>query len=231
MRAKKTAPVDSMGCERCADPNAEPRIQRFQTLLSLLLSSQTKDPITYAATQRLIQFGCTPEKLAVTDTATIEKLIYPAGFHHKKAEYIKAVAETCIKDYGGDIPQDIPSLCSLKGIGPKMAFIAMNAAWGKPVGIGVDTHVHRICNTLGWVKTSSPEQTRDHLQSWLPREYWSGLNVALVGFGQEICLSRGAKCEECLNRFICPGSTAKGGKKQYDLMNGSENTKEDVNDW
>jgi adenine-specific DNA glycosylase len=91
-----------------------------------------------------------------------------------------------------------------------MAFIAMNACWGKAVGIGVDTHVHRISNRLRWVKGNTPEQTRDHLQALLPQRMWGGINVLLVGFGQQQCLPVSPKCDTCLLRKICASSSAKG---------------------
>lgn len=204
MRARRNAPVDSMGCERCADPSAEPRVQRYQTLVSLMLSSQTKDQVTHAACKRLLGHGFTPELIAATSAETLEALIYPVGFYRQKAKHIKAATETLLSTFGGDIPDSIEGLKSLPGVGPKMAFIAMSAAWGQTVGIGVDTHVHRICNRLGWVHTSTPEATREALQAWLPREHWSTVNLLLVGFGQQICLPLRPACASCLNKDICP---------------------------
>ena len=211
MRQKKDAAVDSMGCERCADPASSPRDKRFQTLVSLMLSSQTKDPITFAATSRLISAGLGSAKAMGEATETkIEELIYGVGFWHNKAKFLKLAGTACDSLYKGDVPESIEAFCSLKGVGPKMAFIAMNACWGKAVGIGVDTHVHRISNRLRWVKGSTPEQTRDHLQALLPQSMWGGINVLLVGFGQQQCLPIAPKCETCLLRKICTSSTAKG---------------------
>lgn len=124
----------------------------------------------------------------------------------RKVQYIKRTSEILIKDYKSDIPSTIKGLCSLPGVGPKMGHICMQVAWGETSGIGVDTHVHRICNRLGWVKkeTKTPEATREALESWLPRDLWSEVNHLLVGFGQEICTPRFPKCGECLNRDICP---------------------------
>ena len=204
MREKRDAPVDSMGCERCSDTEAPPRIQRFQTLVSLMLSSQTKDQITHAATKRLLTIGFTPEIIAVTPVEKLSEVIYPVGFYRRKAEYIKAAAQTILDEYAGDIPDTVEKLCKLKGVGPKMAYIAMHAAWNKPVGIGVDTHVHRISNRLRWVKTETPEQTREALQSWMPEELWPSINILLVGFGQQTCQPVRPLCDGCLNQSICP---------------------------
>lgn len=119
-----------------------------------------------------------------------------------------------MNQYDNDIPKTVDELCKLPGVGPKMAHICMNVAWGELSGIGVDTHVHRISNRLGWVKktTKKPEDTRIQLESWLPKEYWSEVNHLLVGFGQEICLPRFPKCDQCLNFNICPFSKSNKDK-------------------
>jgi endonuclease-3 len=188
MRAARDAPVDSMGCERCSDPAAPPRDRRFQTLVSLMLSSQTKDPVTFAATKNLIRAGLgSASALAAASEAEIDAQICKVGFHNQKSKFLKLAGAACEARFGGDAPASIEALCSLKGVGPKMAFIAMSACWGKAVGIGVDTHVHRIANRLRWVKTTTPEQTRDSLQALLPRGMWAGINILLVGFGQQTC--------------------------------------------
>lgn len=206
MRKYKTAPVDEMGCHKCADPNAADPIFRYQCLLALMLSSQTKDQITHAAMKRLISYGCTPNSIIAMDNDDIVKLIRPVGFAKKKAEYMRKTTEILLDKYNGDIPKTIDQLCSLPGVGPKMAHICMQIAWGEVSGIGVDTHVHRICNRLNWVRkpTKTPESTRKELEDWLPKNLWNDINYLLVGFGQEICLPRFPKCKECLNKDICP---------------------------
>ncbi|EZA60279.1 hypothetical protein DMN91_011158 [Ooceraea biroi] len=206
MRKHGTAPVDEMGCHKCADPNASPVVSRYQSLIALMLSSQTKDQVTHAAMQRLNTFGCTPAILATISDEVLGKLIYPVGFWKRKVEYIKRTSIILLDKYDGDIPRTVKELCDLPGVGPKMAHICMRIAWGEVSGIGVDTHVHRICNRLNWVRrpTKTPEETRNELEDWLPRSLWSEVNHLLVGFGQEICLPRFPKCSECLNKDICP---------------------------
>eukprot|EP00794_Sanderia_malayensis_P009351 gene9349-10336_t len=216
MRINEDAPVDSQGCERTADENESPEVIRFQLLVSLMLSAQTKDQITYAAMEKLKAHGLNPQSMLKTDEDLIGKLIYPVGFWKRKAHYIKQVSEICMEKYHGDIPETLEGLLSLPGVGPKMAHICMLAAWKKMTGIGVDTHVHRISNRLGWVKkmTKTPEDTRKALESWLPREEWETINILLVGFGQQTCLPVKPKCSECLARTICPyGKAALHGRK------------------
>src|SRR5690606_15082494 len=144
MRSGEDAPVDTMGCERCVDDKATPKEKRFQILVSLLLSSQTKDEVTYAASTRLRELGLTPENISQTDEDKLRDTIYPVGFYKNKAKYLKQMSKILVEQYNGDIPRSVEDLCKLPGIGPKMAYLAMNCAWMQAVGIGVDTHVHRI---------------------------------------------------------------------------------------
>ena len=210
-RAAGGAPVDTMGCEKCADPAAPPAVRRFQTLVSLMLSSQTKDEVVFAACQRLLALpgGFTPAGVAAAPLAQLEALLYPVGFYRNKAKFVQAAGAHCAGALGGDIPDTVDALCELKGVGPKMAFICMHAAWGTNVGIGVDVHVHRIANRLGWVKTEEPRATQAHLQEWLPRDEWEGLNVLLVGWGQTVCAAAKPRCEGCPVRAACPTGAGK----------------------
>ncbi|CAL8142627.1 unnamed protein product [Orchesella dallaii] len=215
MRSTKTAAVDTMGCERTADLTVDPKIQRFQTLVSLMLSSQTKDQVTYAAMERLKARGLTVQSMLDVDEKELGDLLNPVSFYKRKSIYIKKAAKMLRDSYADDIPATVEDLMSLPGVGPKMAYICMNAAWNENVGIGVDTHVHRIANRLKWtgVKgTNDPEKTREALESWMPKELWQETNILLVGFGQEICRPVGPKCDTCLNKDICPSSTAKTKK-------------------
>jgi len=206
MRKSRDAPVDSQGCEKTADVNQSPETVRYQVLISLMLSSQTKDQVTFAAMEKLKAYGLSIENILKTPASKIGELIYPVGFWKKKADYIKDATKICAEKYSGDIPPTVEELVKLPGVGPKMAHITMSVAWGKVTGIGVDTHVHRITNRLGWVKkpTKLPEDTRIAVESWLPREEWDEINLLLVGFGQQTCLPVGPLCESCLNCKICP---------------------------
>eukprot|EP00795_Rhopilema_esculentum_P009161 gene9161-16829_t len=159
MREDETAPVDSQGCERTADESESPQIVRYQILVSLMLSAQTKDQVTFAAMERLKEHGLTIPNIINTKE------------DKRKAIFIKQATEICRDKYDGDIPDTLEGLLALPGVGPKMGHICMHAAWNKMTGIGVDTHVHRISNRLGWVKkpTKTPEDTRKALEAWLPR--------------------------------------------------------------
>ena len=164
--------------------------------------------MTSAAVKRLREYGLTPEHIMETDEEELQKLIRPVGFYKRKAQYIKRTTAVLLQDYGGDIPDTIEGLVKLPGVGPKMGYLALQIAWKKNDGIGVDVHVHRICNRLHWVNTKTPEETRVALESWLPKDLWEVVNVLLVGFGQQICGSK-PKCSECKLKAICPSSLEK----------------------
>lgn len=206
MRKDTEAPVDTMGCDKCPDQTLPEKVVRYQLLVSLMLSSQTKDEVTHAAVGRLREFALTPEKIAAADEKQIEELIYPVSFYKNKAKHLKRASQLLLERFDGDIPDSVEGLCSLPGVGPKMAYLAMSCGWGRTVGIGVDTHVHRIANRLGWLPapTKQPEQTRKALEAWLPRDLWDEVNHLLVGFGQTVCKPVGPKCSSCLNVELCP---------------------------
>eukprot|EP01103_Thecamoeba_quadrilineata_P015687 TRINITY_DN5030_c0_g1_i1.p1 TRINITY_DN5030_c0_g1~~TRINITY_DN5030_c0_g1_i1.p1 ORF type:complete len:311 (+),score=53.95 TRINITY_DN5030_c0_g1_i1:57-989(+) len=218
MREKRDAPVDTVGCEALSDPSQLPSIFRFGVLVSLMLSSQTKDTITSGAMGRLRsnlesadnQKGLTPQNILATDEKKLDSLITPVGFHNRKAKYLKLTSKILLDKYDGDIPPTYEDLLKLPGVGPKMAQLTMQCAWGVTVGIGVDVHVHRITQRLGWVnhdkKNPTPEDTRRALEKWLPKEYWRPINALLVGFGQTVCVPVGPKCKICLLNKICPSS-------------------------
>ncbi|RAL14340.1 endonuclease III domain-containing protein [Aspergillus homomorphus CBS 101889] len=219
-----TAPVDTMGCAELHWRASSPRDRRFQTLIALMLSSQTKDTVTAVAMQRLhtelgdgtpIAIKTEPsdednkptepmkdstlnlENILAVSPERLNELIRTVGFHNNKTKYIKAAALIIRDQYGSDIPSTATELMKLPGVGPKMAFLCMSAAWGKHEGIGVDVHVHRITNLWGWHKTKNPEETRMALESWLPKDKWHEINKLLVGLGQTVCLPVGRRCGDC----------------------------------
>lgn len=214
MRAHTAAPVDIEGCAQTGDKRAEAKVWRFQTLVSLMLSAQTKDAMTFAVTQKLRSRELTVGRILRTPEKELAEEIYGVSFHNNKAKYIKKVADILHEKYDGDIPDQYKELIALPGVGPKMALLALNVCFGKVEGIAVDTHVHRISNRLGWVNTKTPEQTRKGLERIVPKENWEGANLILVGFGQTVCLPVRPKCTECKIRDICPTGQNSGPNKK-----------------
>ncbi|KAJ7596644.1 DNA glycosylase [Mycena floridula] len=213
MRARMNAPVDTMGCHQAQFREVEPKNRRYATLVSLMLSSQTKDEITHAAVAQLqnaLGGVLSVQNMLAAEDQVISTAIGKVGFWRKKTTYLKQAAQILHDDFDSDVPKTVDELCSLPGVGPKMAFLALHSAWDINIGIGVDVHVHRITNRLGWHRppTKTPEQTRLNLQSWLPTELHQDINLMLVGFGQMLCLPVGPRCDECTlsSNGLCPSA-------------------------
>ncbi|KAJ1815665.1 alpha,alpha-trehalase nth1 [Coemansia sp. RSA 2598] len=227
-RATHEAPVDTVGCEALTAEEKDPKMQRFRSLVSLMLSAQTKDEITAEAVRNLSQRlpgGLTPRSLSEAPMDLIHECVRRVGFWQRKSNYIKEAARVCLEQHDSDIPRTVPQLLSLPGVGPKMAYLVMHAAWQDNQGIGVDTHVLRITHRLGWVSdlAKTPEATRHSLESWLPKSLWREINPLLVGLGQTVCRGVGPKCGECPVSQFCPsaqfkdrGSSVRGGRKSLE---------------
>ena len=156
----------------------------YKTLISTLLSSRTKDETTLAASKRLFKKAANIDSLNKLEVNRIEKLIYPVGFYITKAVHLNKLSGKVIRMYDSEIPKTRKKLMSLPGVGRKTANLVLNRAFGKPA-IAVDTHVHRISNMLGWVKTNRPEQTEKDLIKKLPKEYWKDINRYFVSIGRQ----------------------------------------------
>ena len=156
----------------------------YKTLISTLLSSRTKDEVTLEASKRLFKVAPDINKLSRLSQLKIRNLIYPVGFYKTKARHLKILSRQIIKDFEGKIPENRESLMALPGVGRKTANLVLNRAFRKPA-IAVDTHVHRITNMLGWVKTKTPEKTEKELERILPKKYWRDINRLFVSVGQQ----------------------------------------------
>lgn len=204
MRKNKNAPVDTSGCDTCADPTASKEERDFQILVALLLSVQNRDESTALAVEKFIKHGLTLEKVYQMTEEEIRQIVSNVNFNRKKARHIKQATSLIIEKYGGEIPDKLNELLAFPGIGYKIAILYLNSAHALNVGIGVDTHVHRISNRLGWVNTKLPDKTRLELESFIPKSHWTEINHYLVGFGQQICLPISPKCQSCLLSDRCP---------------------------
>ena len=194
LRADRTAPVDEFGSE--AVPQRPPVVDlstfRYQCLIALMLSSQTKDAMVSKAMRAMqssseLAGGLCVAGVHAADQDTIHTLIQGVGFWNRKADYIKRTTAIIVTEHAGEVPSTMKGLLALPGVGPKMSLIVLSAAFNKCVGVSIDTHLHRILPRLGWTKVAkSPEQTRRQLEAWLPREHWPTFNLIWVGFGQEL---------------------------------------------
>lgn len=175
----------------------------FKILISTILSARTKDENTRKATINLFAKYNTPKLIAEADIEDLEKLVYNTGFYKVKAARIKEVSKIVQEKYNGIVPNDFDELKSLPGVGPKTANCVLVYAFKEPA-IPVDTHVHRIPNRLGWIKTKKPDETEAALKKIVPKEHWIRLNSLFVQFGQQICLPINPKHEICPLNDICP---------------------------
>mgnify|MGYP003999867345 CR=1 FL=1 len=203
MRKKKNAPVDLYGAYTFFNKNIDPKIARYHVLIAVIISSQSKDETTNKIMSKLVNYGLTIDNIKKTKEEDLYKMIRESGIAKKKANYIKKTTEILSTKFNNDIPNNFEDLIKLSGVGPKIAILAMNVAWNKNYGISVDTHVHRVSNRIGLVKTKTPNKTRIKLEELIPKKHWKSINPLLVGFGQQICTPRNPKCEICKIKKKC----------------------------
>jgi endonuclease-3 len=175
----------------------------FRLLVACVISLRTKDEVTAEASPRLFAIAPDPERLAELDGESIAKAIYPAGFYNTKARQLNAIGRILRDEYCGEVPSDESALLALPGVGRKTANLVLGLGFGIPA-ICVDTHVHRISNRLGLVKTKTPEQTERALNEVLPRDLWVPINDLLVTFGQNRCHPTSPRCTDCPLEDLCP---------------------------
>jgi endonuclease III len=168
----------------------------YRILISCILSLRTKDQTTTQATIRLFNEAHTPQQMVTLSKERIAQLIYPVGFYNTKAKTILEISRILKEAYGGNVPQELDALLSFPGVGRKTANLVITEAFGK-YGICVDTHVHRIMNRFGYVRTATPEEAEFALRKKLPRKYWIEINTLLVKFGQIVCVPVSPFCTRC----------------------------------
>ncbi len=174
----------------------------FKVLISTLLSLRTKDKVTEQATKNLFSLAKTPEEMLMLDEQQIQEAIYPVGFYKRKAGTILSICRILIEKYNGNVPDSLDELLKIKGIGRKTANLVLTEGFNKP-GLCVDTHVHRISNRLGIVKTKTPFETEMELRGLLPQKYWKDFNTWLVAHGQNTCTPISPKCSQCRLEPYC----------------------------
>ncbi|MBT3311844.1 MAG: endonuclease III [Desulfobacterales bacterium] len=189
------APIVTFIANRGATP--------FEILVSTLLSLRTKDEVTSKATIRLLAIARTPEAILDLDEKMIAELIYPVGFYPTKAKRLKEISRILIDQYRGGVPDEIDELLKLPGVGRKTANLVLVEGFKKDA-ICVDTHVHRISNRIGYVKTKNPDKTEFALRKKLPKKHWVKYNELLVAFGQVMCRPVSPFCSKCPVSYMCP---------------------------
>ena len=174
----------------------------FRVLISCILSLRTQDATTAQASHRLFALADSPQTMVKLPVKTIEKTIFPVGFYRTKAKVIREICSVLLRDYSGKVPDDIDELLKLKGVGRKTANLVVTLGYRKP-GICVDTHVHRISNRWGYIRTKNPKETEFALRKKLPEQYWIEYNDLLVSFGQHLCRPISPLCSQCPIKKYC----------------------------
>jgi endonuclease-3 len=174
----------------------------FRVLVSTVLSLRTKDECTAEASKRLFALARTPREMLTLSEKEIARTIYPVGFYNTKAKNLKRICAILLKKYNSCVPDDIDELLKLPGVGRKTANLVVTIGYGKP-GICVDTHVHRITNRWGYLKTRNPEETEFTLRKILPEKYWIIFNDLLVTYGKNRCTPVSPRCSECPLDNLC----------------------------
>ena len=188
--------VSKMAEDEQADP--------FKVLIATLLPAQTRDPVTLEASTRLFARADTPTAMGRLWVSTIERLIYPVSFYRNKARHVKATCRLLDERHHGQVPTTMAELVALPGVGRKTANLTLIVALGSEDNICVDTHVHRIANRLGWVRTRTPEETEHALYRAVARRWWPLINLYLVTWGQNVCKPLYPTCERCAVAALCP---------------------------
>ena len=198
---------------RAIDGMEEPAVEKiagdqredpFQVLIATMLSAQTRDAVTHAASTRLFKVARTPRTMARLTPAEIERLIYPVSFYRNKAVHVKQTCEQLLSRCGGRVPSTMAELLTLPGVGRKTANLVLILAHRSRQNICVDTHVHRISNRLGWISTRTPEESEQALYRAAHRRWWPVINLYLVTWGQNVCRPVYPRCGSCAVADLCP---------------------------
>ena len=191
---KWDVPIVTLTAETYHDP--------FRVLISTILSLRTQDTTTAKVSKRLFELADNPQDMLKLSVKEIEKVIYPIGFYKTKARTIRYLCRELIDKYKSRVPDELEELLKLKGVGRKTANLVVTLGYGKP-GVCVDTHVHRISNRLGYIKTKTPFETEMLLRKKLPKKYWIEYNDLLVSFGQHLCRPISPWCSVCPIESYC----------------------------
>ena len=176
----------------------------FEVLISTMLSAQTRDPVTAAASARLFRAARSPRTMAKLTTKRIQSLIYPVSFYRHKAIHVKQTCRILLERYRGRVPGTMEELLTLPGVGRKTANLVLILSFRSLKNICVDTHVHRISNRLGWVQTRTPDETEQALYKATDERWWPYINLYLVTWGQNVCKPVYPRCSACVIRDHCP---------------------------
>lgn len=175
----------------------------YKVLFATIISQRNKDELTKVSADRLFTKYPNVQALAKANPKEVAKTIYPTGFYNVKGKVMTDTAKKIRDQFDSQVPKRLVDLVLLPGVGKKTANCVLVYGYGLPAII-VDTHVHRISQRLGWVRSKTPDETESKLEKVLPKKYWKTINTVMVTHGKTICLPLGPKCWECPVLNLCP---------------------------
>lgn len=176
----------------------------FQLLIATILSAQCADERVNIVTAVLFKDHPTPQSLAKLKLPEIEEYIRSTGFYRNKAKSLKLCSEIIVEKYKGLVPQTLDELRALPGVGRKTANVVLGNAFNIASGVVVDTHVTRLSNRFGWVKTEDAVKIEHILNKLCPEKDWIMLSHYLIAHGRAICKARSPNCAGCFLQSSCP---------------------------
>ena len=176
----------------------------FEVLIATMLSAQTRDAVTAAASARLFRVARTPKTMAKLTEKQLITLIYPVSFYRNKATHVKETCRILVEEFNSRVPSTMEQLLTLPGVGRKTANLVLILSFRSLKNICVDTHVHRISNRLGWVQTRTPDETEQALYKNTGERWWPYINLYLVTWGQNTCRPIYPRCGACIIKPHCP---------------------------
>lgn len=178
----------------------------FQLLMAVILSAQCTDAQVNTITPALFKRFPTADAMARGSLSAIEKLVHSTGFYRSKATYLKGASAMIVRDFGGRVPKTMTELLRLPGVARKTANVVLSVAFGRDVGVVVDTHVIRLSGRLGLTNERTPEKIERDLMRVLPRGAWGRVPLQMIFLGREFCTARRPRCGDCPLQTACPSA-------------------------
>ena len=184
----------------------------FQLTIATILSAQTTDRSVNSITPELFRRWPTAHDLAAANPAEVRVLIKPTGFFRLKTERIIKASRAIVELFGGEVPTTMEDMVKIPGIGRKTANVILGAGFDEP-GFAVDTHVTRLTNRIGLVRTRDAVKIEFQVTAMVPPEEWTALSLRLILHGRRVCDARRPMCPECVLNDYCPSSLVRPGRR------------------
>jgi len=218
MRDTTELTVDAPAAERMPEilrllheehPDAHCALQHdsaLELLVATILSAQCTDERVNQVTPALFVAYPTVEAYAKADIGELEEAVRSTGFYRNKASNIQEACRRIVHEYGGEVPDTMEELLTLKGVARKTANVVLGNWFNIAEGVVVDTHVKRLSNRLGLTTESRPDKIEKELMELTPQSEWVDLSHLLIFHGRRVCQARSPQCTECVLNHLCPSS-------------------------